>query len=88
MYTESFRTALRRFTHNVPFGAYVIELTNGQRFLPEHPEAVRLGEDGLAVFTETSGAAFFFDAGSVLRLMAVGAITDSSSQVKPDDEPF
>ena len=40
MRTETIRAAVRRFTRNVPFQPFILNMENGDRVVVEHPENI------------------------------------------------
>jgi hypothetical protein len=91
MQTEALVTALRELTLAVPFKPFVVELTNGQTWLIDHPEAIRV-ENGVAIYVESgkssTSVTFLFDGHSVFRINQPAKMINPGVIVDPPDEPF
>ncbi len=67
MSPENFTAALRAFVRRQPFRPFLVELTSGDRFRIQHPEALTM-RGGAAVYVATNGAVKLFDSNSVSQL--------------------
>ena len=70
MAPDAFLAAFRHFTANTPYRWWTIELASRQWLLVRHAEEVRVRPDGAIVMTEIHGIEHWFDASSVIRVMA------------------
>ncbi len=67
MIHENFTATLRAFIRRQPFRPFLVELTSGDRFRVQHPEALSM-RGALAVYVGTNGSVKLFDCDSVSQL--------------------
>ena len=70
MESGSFDFSLRAFARRVPFHAFSVELTSGEHFTVDHPEAL-VYRGGLAVYVAPDGRPVLFDHMGVTRLIGI-----------------
>ncbi len=64
----SFDFSLRAFARRTPFHPFSVELTSGEQFTVDHPEAL-VFRGGLAVYVAPDGRPVMFDHMGVTRLI-------------------
>jgi hypothetical protein len=70
MTTENFDHVLQALRQRKPFQVFTVELTGGDRFEVDHPEAFVV-RDGNAVFIAPGGIPIWFDHKGVSRIAAL-----------------
>ena len=76
MESESFDRSLRAFCRRVPFRSFTVELSSGESFSVDHPEAL-VYRNGVAVYIAPDGAPTIFDRVGVTRM--IGAPDNQSA---------
>ena len=75
MTPENFDRLLRLFLAQKPFRPFTLELFGGGRIEVNHPEALHVYPNGILACASTTQIRSFFEAGSVVRFLAVTGTT-------------